>query len=77
MRNTLNIDDDILGADKYLVGERGVSIGVVISELVRRGLDIEAPVEWKSGFPLLPKRPGGPPITLELVNSLRDDDSWE
>ncbi len=38
MRTILNLDDDVLQAARALSRRRGKPIGVVISELIRRGL---------------------------------------
>lgn len=43
MRTTLNLDDDVYEAAKTLAEGSGQSLGVVISELARKGLQPEAP----------------------------------
>ena len=79
MRTTLTLDDDVLAAAKVLARRNKQSIGNIISALAREALqtslhdqDITSP-SVRNGFPLLPQRPGGAPVDLELVNSLRDD----
>ncbi len=75
MRTTLAIDDDILAAAKHLAAREQKSIGEVISGLARQGL-IRNAGEQKSernGIPLLPGRGAAVPVTLELVNQLRDE----
>lgn len=75
MRTTLAIDDDVLAAARHLAEREGKSLGEVISALARHGLTRGArsarPV--RNGVPLLPTRKGGVPVTLELVNLLRDE----
>lgn len=74
MRTTLAIDDDILAAAKGIAAMQGKSVGEVISALAREALtprDLE--VERRNGIPLLPLRPDAKPVTLEMVNSLRDE----
>ncbi len=75
MRTTLAIDDDVLAAAKHLAEREHKSVGEVISTLARQGLTrgarIARPV--RNGVPLLPTRKGGAPVTLELVNQLRDE----
>lgn len=75
MRTTLAIDDDVLAAAKHLAERERKSVGEVISALARLGLTRGArsarPV--RNGVPLLPTRKGGVPVTLELVNLLRDE----
>lgn len=77
MRTTVDIDDSVLVAVKALARDEGVSLGVKISELVRRGLKGSAAeggavgVRAK-GFPVLAGSPGAAPVTLDVVNELRD-----
>ncbi len=74
MRTTLTIDDDVLAAAKGLAETEGKSVGEVISNLARKGL--EPPRQrfrLRNGVPLLPRRPDGKPVTLEMVNRLRDE----
>jgi hypothetical protein len=52
------------------------SVGEIVSALARQGLARKTtrnarPV--RNGVPLLPTRKGGMPVTLELVNRLRDE----
>jgi hypothetical protein len=77
MRTTLAIDDDVLAAAKHLAEHERRSVGEVISTLARQGLTratrTARPV--RNGVPLLPARKGSAPVTLELVNQLRDEQS--
>lgn len=74
MRTTLAIDDDVLAAARALAEEQHKSMGEVISDLARRSLAPPSPpLKFRNGFPLLPVRPGSKPVTLELVNKLRDE----
>jgi Ribbon-helix-helix protein, copG family len=75
MRTTLSIDDDILAAAKHLAAREHKSVGEVISALARQGLarSSRAPKVERNGIPLLPSRKRATPITLELVNRLRDE----
>ena len=43
MRNTLDIEDDVLAAAKELARRQGVSSGQVVSKLLRSALTGEAP----------------------------------
>ncbi len=75
MRTTLDIDDDVLQAAKEIAANRGSTAGKVLSDLARKGL---APprlkIRIRNGVPLLPRAPGTPPLTMEEVNRLRDDE---
>ena len=74
MRTTLTIDDDILAAARALADAQGRTIGEVLSDLARKGLAPAEPApRYRNGIPLLPVRPGSLPVTLELVNELRDE----
>jgi hypothetical protein len=75
MRTTLAIDDDVLAAAKHLAERERKTVGEVISTLARHGLSRGARVARpvRNGVPLLPTRQGGVPVTLELVNRLRDE----
>ena len=74
MRTTLDIDEDILIYAKEMARSRGVSAGKVVSELARAALTPREERETRNGVPLLPLRPGGQVVTLELVNQLRDEE---
>jgi post-segregation antitoxin (ccd killing protein) len=75
MRTTLAIDDDVLAAAKDLAEREHRSIGVVISALAHQGLAGGARTTQteRNGIPLLPQRKAAVPVTLELVNELRDE----
>ncbi|MEO5923865.1 MAG: CopG family transcriptional regulator [Bryobacteraceae bacterium] len=74
MRTTLDIDADILGVAKELAFQRKTSAGKVISELAREALAPKRGLKTKNGFPVLEPIPGAPPMTLEMVNRLRDEE---
>ncbi len=73
MRTTLNIDDDLLLAAKSLAEAKSTSIGAVISELARRGLERNVVRSNKYGFPVFSVPASAQPITLEHVKKLEDD----
>lgn len=75
MRTTLAIDDDILAAARHLAAREQKSLGEVISALARQGLSRSARSQTseRNGIPLLPGRKVAAPVTLELVNQLRDE----
>lgn len=77
MRTTLAIDDDVLAAARHLAEREERTVGEVISALARHGLvrGGRAPRAERNGIPLLASRKGSSPVTLELVNQLRDDQS--
>ena len=74
MRTTVDIDGDVLQAAKEIASRRGTTAGRVISELMREALSPPTPAaRVRNGVPLLPALgSGGPPLTMKLVNELRD-----
>jgi len=77
--NDLPIPDDVLAAARQRAEEYGITIGAALGELARRGLEQVTAEEnkddddfWK-GVKFLPRRPGEPKVTLDLVNKLRDE----
>ena len=74
MRTTLAIDDDVLTIAKALAARQRKTVGQVISGLARQALQPAGPPgETRNGVPLLPQRADARPVTLELVNQLRDE----
>ena len=75
MRTTLAIDDDVLAAARHLAEREHKSVGEVVSALARQGLTkgTRSTRPIRNGVPLLPTRKRGTPVTLELVNQLRDE----
>lgn len=72
MRTTLALDDDVLLAARAIAGQQGRSLGEVISELARRSLQRPISRAERNGIPLLTPREDSPPVTMDLVNTLRD-----
>jgi hypothetical protein len=74
MRTTLAIDDDVLAAARGLAALHRKSIGEVISALARQALHPQASSHTtRNGVPLLQAQTGAMPVTLEMVNQLRDE----
>ena len=72
MRTTLDIDEDVLAAARSLAAQRRASIGKVISDLARQTLMKRPKVATRSGVPLIPVKKDATPVTMEMVNELRD-----
>jgi hypothetical protein len=77
MRTTLAIDDDVLVAAKHLAEREHRTVGEVISSLARQGLSrgTRPARTERNGIPLLPSKKSALPVTLDLVNQLRDEQS--
>lgn len=80
MRTTLSIDDDVLLAVKSQAARQKKSIGEVLSALARQALHPEPAgdgaaftAKVRNGVPLLAHLGTSKPVTLELVNRLRDE----
>jgi hypothetical protein len=74
MRTTLAIDDDVLAAAKELADVQHQTVGEVISSLVRKALTpLKPEAATRDGVPQFPIQPGSKPVTLEIVNRLRDE----
>jgi len=73
MRTTLAIDDDVLLAAKAMARQQNRSLGEVISDLARKALQRPAPKGERNGIPLLGVAKNVEPVTLEIVNTLRDE----
>ncbi|WP_337186869.1 CopG family transcriptional regulator [Phenylobacterium sp.] len=74
MRTTLTIDDDVLMAVRHMADLQKRTVGEVLSDLARQALAPrhDRPRE-RNGILLLPNREDAAPVTLELVNRLRDE----
>jgi adenine/guanine phosphoribosyltransferase-like PRPP-binding protein len=73
MRTTITIDDDVLAAAKAIARQRNQTIGKVVSELARNSLHPPAAAAERNGVPLLPVRRPDAIVTLDIVNTLRDE----
>lgn len=71
MRTTLAID--ILITAKALARQQGKSVGEVVSKIARHAMRRAEFGGERNGIPLLSPRPNTPPVTLEIVNELRDE----
>lgn len=78
MRTTRDLDEDVLLAAEELAAHEGKTAGQVLSELASRALNRHAEVgELRNGVPLLPSLPLARPVTLGLVNRLREGSGQE
>ena len=78
MRTTIDLEGDVLLAAKEIARQRRTTIGKVISDLARQAMT--QPVagrpgggKTRAGIPQFPLQPDAGPITLDLVNRLRDE----
>jgi len=74
VRTTLQLEDDVVHVVKQLARQRGVTMGEVVSQLIRQGLEAKNPPSVRNGVPLFVPKPGAPKPGLALVNRLRDEE---
>jgi hypothetical protein len=72
VRTTLDLDEDVLQAAKELAQMHGRTAGQVLSDLARQALAPKQTQSLRNGVPVLPRRPGAKPVTMDMVNRLRD-----
>ena len=73
MRTTLQIDDDVLGAARALAQSSDRSIGRVISDLARKGLQPIALINADELFPTFAVQPDAPLINDAMVANALDE----
>ena len=75
MRTTVDLDEDILRTVKDLAREREQSLGRVLSDLIRQGLQPAYQVKVKPGvIPTLPLIPGGRSVTDQIIKDMLEDE---
>lgn len=73
VRTTLDLDDDVVAAARELAATERRSLGMVISELARRGLN-PGRVDADADLPVIRVPAGTAPITPEMVRRALDED---
>ncbi len=76
MRTTLDVADDVLQAAKEIAAREHSTMGAVLSQLARQGLQGAASPrkqEMKNGVPVFSARPGEV-VTLDHVGKLMDEE---
>ena len=75
MRTTVDLDEDILKVAKHLAQERAQSLGRVLSDLARQGLQPAPNPKVRSGvIPTLPRKPSAQPVTMQAVKDLLESE---
>ena len=70
----MNLDDDVLATARAIAHAEGRPLGVVVSELVRRGLVPHVqPIDEEKGFPIFRVANDLPPITDEMVRAALEE----
>ena len=69
----MDLDEDVLSVAKQLAVQRCVSLGKIVSDLMRQALASKTR-RYRNGVWLLDHQLGATPRTLEMVNALRDEE---
>ena len=73
----MEVDDQVLAAVRDIATVENRSMGKVMSDLAREALEKRVTLSGlskRNGVPLLPRRPGAPPVTLELIDRIREEE---
>jgi hypothetical protein len=70
MRTTLNLDDDVVELAARQAKVRGLSLGKMVSDLVRRGLNAPTPFTNRGGLRVFQLPADSPKIKTEDVRRL-------
>jgi hypothetical protein len=68
------IEDSVVFEAREIAASQNLSLGEVISQLARRGLDSAPPVELKDGLPVFHRPRSTTQIGLEAVLRAEEDD---
>jgi hypothetical protein len=74
MRTTLDIEEDVLEVARSLAKHRRLSLGKAVSDLIRKS--IHPPMRDQlanNGLRVIARGPDAKPVTLDIVNKLRDE----
>jgi len=77
MRTTLNIEDEALATLKEYAAKRNLSLGDAASDLIIRGIQNAPKFKMKGGFVVFDLPPGSPPLTMERVKQIEQEDYEE
>jgi hypothetical protein len=73
VRTTVTVDDDVYEAAMALSKASGQTLGVVLSQLARRGLRVQSDFATKSGLPVFAVPANAPLIPSSRARQLEDE----
>jgi len=76
MRTTLEIEDDVLEVAKDIARHQCLSLGKAVSLLIRKGIQspqLNQAKTIRNGLRVVSRARNASPVTLEIVNRLRDE----
>lgn len=74
MRTTLDLDEDLLLVARQLAAQQRLTMGQVVSQLIRKALEPGDTPPLRNGIPLFTPVAGASKPSLPLVNRLRDEE---
>ena len=74
MRTTLRLDDDVIELVKSYAQSRDLSIGKAVSELVRRGANVQRQTRVVNGLQVFDLPPDSPKVTTKKVKQLESEE---
>ncbi len=74
MRTTVDLDDDVLAPAKEIARKKGITLGRFLSDVTRQSMAGNEQPKVRNGVRVFERKPGGPKVTMELVNRLRDEE---
>jgi hypothetical protein len=74
VRTTLEIDDDLVQVARQLAQQRKMTMGQVVSQLVRKAMEPKSAPRMRNGVLLFDLKPGVRKPGMALVNRLRDEE---
>jgi len=72
VRTTLELDDDLVQVARQLAQQRKITMGQVVSQLVRQAMEPKGAPRTRNGVLLFDLKPGARKPSMALVNQLRD-----
>jgi hypothetical protein len=74
VRTTLDLEDDLLAIARSMASHQRVSLGKAVSLLMRKGIEPSAQsTEVRNGLRVISRPAGATPVTLDIVNQLREE----
>lgn len=70
MRTTLTLDDDVFELAARQAKLRGVSLGKIVSDLMRKGLNAPTPAQDKDGLVMFHLPADSPKVTTDDVRRI-------
>jgi hypothetical protein len=70
----LELDDDLVHVARQLAKQRGLTMGQIVSRMVRKAMEPKTAPRMRNGVLLFHPKPGAKKPHLALINQLRDEE---